>query len=142
MPCSGSYLMRVLCMRWNLQTSTAYDALSQGIRARPHHRRRTCHDVSPAWQSGFGSGICALPEAAICRACMDRILVMLVAAPVVASMMEHWALALDAIALLFIVIASCLVLRGPRQCTLQTSIAAAATAALGIGERTGFLSAD
>ena len=46
-------------------------------------------------------------------------LVMLVAASVVAPMMEHWALALDAIALLFIVIASCMVLRGPRQCTLQ-----------------------
>jgi len=39
-------------------------------------------------------------------------LVMLVAASVVAPMMEHWALALDAIALLFIVIASCMVLRG------------------------------
>ena len=66
------FAMRVLCMRWHLQTSTAYDVLSHGVRARPHHRRRTCHDVSPAWQSGFGSWMGALPEAAICRARMDR----------------------------------------------------------------------
>ena len=45
--------------------------------------------------------------------------VMLAAAYIVVLMMEHWALALDAIALLFITIASGVVLGGPRQCTLQ-----------------------